>query len=211
MHHLIFLRCVCCCTALLTVVAHNCTLTGNVGQRQSGQGTLYTLYIAVDHHWAQCPLACLEPPSSAVAAIAQPSSTRRKSRPNICVSWNKGSCLFPGDCTYKHEYITCQSPNHRAKDCPRTPDTPVCRRSPQQRPPAHTPPSSTPRPDYAWVCDFVIVSLVKLMVVSVHVFLPMFHNHLGLLQLGSLPMICHYGSFIVSLVCCFGLLCQFSP
>ena len=113
-----------------------------IGQRQSGQGTFCTLCRAVNHNRAQCALACLEPPSSTVTAITQPPSTRRKSRPNICVSWNRGSCIFPGDCTYKHECITCQSPNHRAKDCSKTPDTSVYKRPPWQHPPARIPPSS---------------------------------------------------------------------
>ena len=38
----------------------------------------------------------------------------------ICISWNRGQCAVPGACTYQHICATCNSKEHRAKDCERT-------------------------------------------------------------------------------------------
>ena len=87
----------------------------------SGQGTMFcTLCRNVDHTHAQCALLCLQQPN------AQPSTTsatsgRRKSD-NICTSWNRGACISPGNCTYRHVCATCQL-LHRARDCSMTPDS----------------------------------------------------------------------------------------
>ena len=35
----------------------------------------------------------------------------------ICISWNRGQCVFPGACSYKHTCAMCDSGEHRAKDC----------------------------------------------------------------------------------------------
>ena len=44
-----------------------------------------------------------------------PPATRRKTT-NVCISWNRGMCIFPGNCTYRHVCTTCSLP-HKAKDC----------------------------------------------------------------------------------------------
>ncbi len=107
-----------------------------------GQGSFCTLCRMVDHTRAQCALAYLEPPIPSTLAAAHPQGTRRRSRAgvNICVSWNRGSCVFPGQCVYRHVCATCSSPDHKAKDCTQTPENSVYKpRAPRQRP-------STPAP-----------------------------------------------------------------
>ena len=39
----------------------------------------------------------------------------------VCISWNWGHCAFPGACSYSHTCPTCDSADHRARDCPKTP------------------------------------------------------------------------------------------
>ena len=95
------------------------------GHRPPGQGSFCTLCRVVDHSRTQCALVCLEPSVPSTAASFRPttrsSSTQR--RYNVCISWNKGVCVFPGQCTFRHVCATCQSANHKAKDCAKTPDT----------------------------------------------------------------------------------------
>ena len=60
-----------------------------------------------------------------------------ESTSNICISWNKGACIFPGQCTYRHTCATCHR-NHRAKDCQQTPNSSVYKLrtgTPQHHPP----------------------------------------------------------------------------
>ena len=82
------------------------------------QGAMFcTLCREVDHTWAQCALLCLHPPT-ARPPTPLATTTRRKSD-NICISWNRGSCIFPGNCAYRHVCATCYLP-HKAKDCSKT-------------------------------------------------------------------------------------------
>ena len=98
-----------------------------LGQRTAGQGLFCTLCREVDHSRAQCALACLEPPTTTSGAqptrSSRPYNTRRR-LDNICISWNKGNCIFPGQCSYRHVCATCQLP-HKARDCVKTPITSV--------------------------------------------------------------------------------------
>ena len=67
----------------------------------TGQAPLfYTLCREVDHTRVQCALLCLNPPT-ARAPITSGPNTRRRSD-NICMSWNRVSCIFPGNCTDRH-------------------------------------------------------------------------------------------------------------
>ena len=62
-----------------------------------------------DHSSSQCALASLDHTPS------QPwTAPRRQSL--ICSSWNKGSCSFPGTCSYRHVCFNCFG-NHKVKDC----------------------------------------------------------------------------------------------
>ena len=108
--------------------------------RGSAQGaTFCTLCRAVDHTRSQCALQCLNPPA-ARSPTAAPSARR------ICMSWNRGQCVFPGSCTYRHVCMTCQQ-MHKARDCPRTPESSIYkqpRRLPQQPPATPAAPSARP-------------------------------------------------------------------
>ena len=101
-----------------------------LGQR-SGTGSFCTLCTGSDHTPNQCALVSLQqptpPPQPSGAGPVRPRQSRPARRPEslqyICVSWNKGSCVYPGTLTYKHICATCQL-RHRAKDCPDTPEGP---------------------------------------------------------------------------------------
>ena len=75
---------------------------------------------------AQCALASLNPwqPSAGVSSTP-PQVFKRVSRPEtlerICSSWNKGRCVFPGSCRFRHVCATCRRKGHRAKECEETP------------------------------------------------------------------------------------------
>ena len=45
---------------------------------------------------------------------------------NICISWNKGDCIYPGSCTYRHLCAICFQ-RHRARDCSRNQGSPFLR------------------------------------------------------------------------------------
>ena len=76
----------------------------------------------------QMAYACLEPPATTTGPprnVSRGSSVQRRPPANVCISWNKGACVFPGECFYRHVCATCQSPAHKARDCSRTSDTSV--------------------------------------------------------------------------------------
>ena len=82
--------------------------------------TFCTLCRGVDHTRSQCALGYLQPPSMGTTSPA--STTITGAKRNICMSWNKGACIFPANCSYRHVCATCQQ-LHKAKDCPQTPET----------------------------------------------------------------------------------------
>ena len=99
-----------------------------LGQPPAGQGPFCTLCREVDHTRAQCALSCLEPPATTTGPpknVSRGSSVQRRPPANVCISWNKGACVFPGECFYRHVCATCQSTAHKARDCSRTSDTSV--------------------------------------------------------------------------------------
>ena len=116
-----------------------------LGQQSVKQPVFCTLCREVDHTRDQCALACLQSPDPAAAAVtrsSRPPALRRRAD-YTCISWNKGSCLFPGQCSYRHICAICQA-SHRAKDCPRAPDSSVYKQRPgaaRQHPLAHVPTS----------------------------------------------------------------------
>ena len=110
-----------------------------LGQR-SGQGSFCNLCRGEDHSQGQCALAGLRPAiPTTQASNRSPSVSAARNRPenahNICISWNRGSCVFPGHCVYRHICATCHLP-HKAKDCTRTPEASAYRCP--QRPPTTT-------------------------------------------------------------------------
>ena len=94
----------------------------------------------IDHVVEDCALASLAPPTkSAMARTATPTRdwvrgaySRSVKRPlpprsqagstqkHLCLSWNKGKCLFPGSCNYLHVCATCHE-QHPARDSSQTP------------------------------------------------------------------------------------------
>ena len=94
-----------------------------LGQANS-QGTAFcTLCRGSDHARSQCALAYLFPqPPRAATQPTQITARVVRCSGIICKSWNKGACILPGNCGYRHVCITCQQ-QHKARDCPTTPDT----------------------------------------------------------------------------------------
>lgn len=88
-----------------------------------------------DHTTNQCALSFFQPPASMEQGVTPPSQPsgpekyrtkasrsgpyRREMVNNICISWNKGRCHFPGKCVFRHICASCQA-KHMAKDCPVT-------------------------------------------------------------------------------------------
>ena len=87
------------------------TILGNPAwQGFTNQKLSCALCRGVDHNSNDCALAYLYPPTTKVPQ-------RIPNRQNyICTSWNKGNCIFPGTCTFRHVCTTCQLP-HKARDC----------------------------------------------------------------------------------------------
>ena len=112
-----------------------------LGQRNRQEATFCTLCHGVDHTRPQCALAYLHPPPVRSLPAAYPPGIRRR-QDNICFSWNRGTCTYPGTCFYRHVCATCQLP-HKAKDCPRTHENSVFKQPQQQRGPSY--PSATPQ------------------------------------------------------------------
>ena len=92
--------------------------------RTAGSTLLCSICRKPDHTAGQCALSYLQPPtgtSNAPGPSVWPPGPRAplrrqpESMMNICVSWNKGHCTFPGTCRFR-----CQQP-HMARDCVATP------------------------------------------------------------------------------------------
>ncbi len=49
-------------------------------------------------------------------------SQRPETLENICISWNRGNCIFSPNCKMQHICASCKKAEHRAKDCPATAD-----------------------------------------------------------------------------------------
>ena len=104
---------------------------------RAGPGSFSTLCQEADHLAPQCalaffqaPLLCSRPARQdhrVQALITQPLplpspasqlGSRRVIRPEtierICVSWNRGRCVFPGSCQFRHVCATCRKRGHRA-------------------------------------------------------------------------------------------------
>ena len=104
-----------------------------LGQR-SGGGTSCSICQECDHTPGQCAMAHVQqlvlPTNVRPQARLLPRRSGRQAP--ICMSWNEGSCVFPGTCTYHHICSVCHNP-HRARDC---------KDSTKSRTPPSNPPSS---------------------------------------------------------------------
>ena len=86
-------------------------------------GLFCPLCQGVDHTRQQCALASIQQPTTYQSA-SFPRGQRCSQGPRrasqftpICSSWNSGSCVYPGTCTFRHVCAKCFS-DHKAKDCP---------------------------------------------------------------------------------------------
>ncbi len=88
-------------------------------------GALCTICREPDHTASQCALAIMQQPllSSQYNFSRNPARPphRPESAQNICASWNRGPCAFPGVCTYKHECAVCHL-DHKGITCPTAPE-----------------------------------------------------------------------------------------
>ena len=106
----------------------------------TGAGVFCTLCREPDHSAPQCALApvqqpILPTPNSVLHHNRPPlpahytPAVRRTFRPprrpettlTICGSWNRGTCSFPGSCTYRHVCGYCQL-DHKGIECPTAPE-----------------------------------------------------------------------------------------
>lgn len=98
-----------------------------------------TLCREPDHGAEQCALAFLQQPPVQASSSAgfgrfrprpqEQMGRRPESRLGICVSWNKGRCIYPGSCRFRHICATCHQ-QHAARDCTATPSDSEYRRDP---------------------------------------------------------------------------------
>ena len=75
-------------------------------------GIFCSLCRGVDHTSAACALAYLQQPSSRAAIFVAsnrplPHPARKRATVALCIFWNRGKCLFPGTCTFRHVYSVC--------------------------------------------------------------------------------------------------------
>lgn len=128
--------------------------------RASGTSMFCTLCREADHTADHCALAYLQKPpdtnppapltryTNAGPRVRLPPRPRPESLARICISWNKGQCLYPA-CNYQHICATCQQ-NHKARDCASTPDGSEYKRMAGRRTPTtqagHLTPAAPPRP-----------------------------------------------------------------
>ncbi len=78
-------------------------------------GIFCSLCRGVDHTAATCALAYLQqPPSQAATCFAsnRPPPYPVRKRTSVathshCISWNRGKCMFPGTCTFRHVCSVC--------------------------------------------------------------------------------------------------------
>ena len=75
-----------------------------------------TLCRGVDHSRRDCALAYLH------SSCTRPPPRSPYLQNLICVPWNKGNCIVPGESSFRHVCATCQL-LHKARDCPQTIDT----------------------------------------------------------------------------------------
>ena len=104
-----------------------------LGHAAPGAGSFCSLCRGVDHSRNQCALASVQQRESGPAQPLRQFPPRRRFQGDICLSWNNGACIYPGQCHYRHVCSICQL-QHRAKDCPKPPDAPAYRLFPPTGP-----------------------------------------------------------------------------
>ena len=111
----------------------------------AGQTTYCTLCLEVNHLQPQCALTCLQPSNQGASpGYYSSGSKRRQEFPrNIFMSWNRGSCTYPGQCSYRHVCVMCQL-QHKARDYPQVHVTGHWSSRPQSNGMNPCPPTSMP-------------------------------------------------------------------
>ena len=102
--------------------------------RSSGRSMYCVHCFESDHASSQCALNYFEQPASSSLPTRPPSAftsfqdkgrfrawRRPESLLRICVSWNKGKCVYPGSCSFRHVCAICHR-KHMARDCPDLPE-----------------------------------------------------------------------------------------
>ncbi len=98
----------------LSPALHATNILGNFTGKPSR--LLCSLCRGVDHTRNKCALAYLHPKSH------PPPPTFMHTKTRVCNSWNRGSCIYPGTCTYNHVCATCPgAAPHPVCECPKTP------------------------------------------------------------------------------------------
>ena len=99
----------------------------------SSAGTFCNICRECDHSQHNCAMGTSSQPVTPTVSTITTTTTayrpprrsiRTARRPEtalgICISWNKGTCSYPGTCTFRHVCATCHL-GHMARDCPSTP------------------------------------------------------------------------------------------
>ena len=89
-----------------------------------------------DHQASSCALASLSQSNKRPTGskpLARQHSPPSDGKPQLCISWNQGACMFPGSCRYRHECGSCGEP-HIARDCSMTPEDSIYKRPPKKAP-----------------------------------------------------------------------------
>ena len=81
---------------------------GNQSPTTSG-GSFCSICWEVDHTAASCALAYLQQPSSTVSTQPARQGSKRQAVAShtLCISWNRGRCLFPKSCSFRHVCSSC--------------------------------------------------------------------------------------------------------
>ena len=99
----------------------HCLILRHVGTRVLPPVVVHFCSICreVDHTAASCALAYLQQPSSTVSTqpTRQGSKQQAVASHTLCISWNRGRCLFPKSCSFRHVCSSCFQ-QHPAVECP---------------------------------------------------------------------------------------------
>ena len=102
-----------------------------LSQHQTRMGTLCTLCQECNHVASHYAFSQLQ--QSTICMSLAWVVTPRVAQQRICSSWNDGSCIYLGSCSYRHICSNCFHPSHQARDC-RAP--PRAKAPPSSQPPA---------------------------------------------------------------------------
>ena len=95
-----------------------------VNGQSPSTGMFCSVCRGVDHTAVQCALAYQQPGpatgSSTVDGLQPPRPAKKRATVaahSLCISWNRGKCIFPSSCTFRHICSVCFQ-QHPAIECP---------------------------------------------------------------------------------------------